>query len=64
MKEYTTDDVPTELDITAEKDFILSEQTMDALADDINEYLADKFGFMNSGWSFSITIGDILWDFE
>lgn len=64
MKEYTTDDVPTELDITAEKDFILSEQTMDALADDINEYLADKFGFANSGWSFSITIGDILWDFE
>lgn len=64
MKEYTIDDVPTELDITAEKDFILSEQTMDALADDINEYLADKFGFMNSGWSFSITIGDILWDFE
>lgn len=62
--DITEPNLPTELDITAEKDFMLSEQTMDALADDINEYLADKFGFMNSGWSFSITIGDILWDFE
>lgn len=54
--------LPTEINITARKDFELSERTMDSLADDVNEYLSEKYGVLNGGWSFEIKISDILWE--
>lgn len=61
--DITVENPPVEIDLTAEKDFELSESTMEHLAEDVNEYLANKYGYLNSGWSFSITIGDIDWEF-
>ena len=60
--DITEPDLPTDLDITAEEDFEPSNEVMDGLVNEINEYLADKYGYCVNSYSYSVKIYSIDWD--
>lgn len=58
--DITEPNLPIDLDITAQEDFNPS----DELANEINEYLADKYGHCANSYSYSIKLYSIDWDFN
>ena len=60
--DITEPDLPTDLDITADEDFVPSGEVIDGLINEINEYLSDKYGYCVNSYSYSIKIHDIDWD--
>lgn len=56
--DITEPNLPIDLDITAQEDFIPS----DELVNEINEYLADKYGYYPNSYSYSVKIYSIDWD--
>lgn len=52
-------ELPTEIILTAEDSgFKLS----DNLCEEINDYLADKYGCCNGGWAIEMKLTNIDWD--
>ena len=60
--DITEPSLPIDLDITAEEDFEPSNEVMDGLVSEINEYLADKYGHCANSYSYSIKLYSIDWD--
>lgn len=60
--DITEPNLPIDLDITAEEDFRPSNAVMDGLAEEINEYLASKYGRCVNSYSYSIKLYSIDWD--
>lgn len=57
--------LPNEITITAiDSGFEMSDELAERFVDEVNEYLADKHGYLNHGWSYEIKISDILWEEE
>lgn len=55
--------IPNKITITAvDSGFEMSEELAERFVDEVNEYLADKYGYLNQGWSYEIKISDILWE--
>lgn len=62
--DITEPSLPEEIVLTGEKDFEMSDELMDKLCEEINDYLSDKYGYCNSGWCYEIKVSDIMWDCE
>lgn len=60
-KDLTEPELPTEIDLGA-TDFVFSEGLADDIADAINEYLAEKYGYCVNCYGWEIKITDIDWD--
>ena len=52
--------LPTEL--TLGSAFPMSKELEDRLSEEINDYLANKYGFLHKGFSYTIELKDIDWD--
>ena len=52
--------LPTELNLG--RDFVMSEELADKLAEEINDYLADKYGYCVEAYGWEIKLGGIIWD--
>lgn len=58
-------DLPKEICLTdRESGFEPSEEFLEMLCDEINEYLANAYGFCNKGWCWELKVSDIDWDTE
>lgn len=42
--------------------FVMSDELADKFCEEVNGYLADKYGFCVEGWSYQIDLSDIMWD--
>lgn len=57
--------LPNEMTITTiDSGFKMSDELAERFVDEVNEYLADKYGHLNHGWYYGIEISDILWEKE
>lgn len=57
--------LPNEIIITAkDSGFTMSDELSELFCDEINEYLADKYGYLNQGWCYEIKVSDIMWEKE
>lgn len=52
--------LPTELKLG--RDFVMSEELAEKLAEEINDYLADKYGYCVEAYGWDIELGGIVWD--
>ena len=52
--------LPTELKLG--RDFVMSEELAERLAEEINDYLADKYGYCVEADGWDIELGGIVWD--
>jgi len=52
--------LPTELKLG--RDFVMSEELAEMLAEEINDYLSDKYGYCVEGYGWDIELGGITWD--
>lgn len=55
-------DLPTDINLTADKDFQLSDELADRLNEEILDFLADKYGYCVEGYGWELKIGGIMWD--
>lgn len=55
--------LPNKVIITAkDSSFTMSDELSELFCDEVNEYLADKYGYLNHGWCYKIEISDIMWE--
>lgn len=60
-KDLTEPELPTEIDL-GKSDFIMSNELADDLANEINEYLAEKYGYCVNCYGWELKLTDIDWD--
>lgn len=53
--------LPQKINLTS-SDFEMSDELAEKFADEVNEYLANKYGMLNEGWGYEIKLDGILWE--
>lgn len=53
--------LPKEIDLTT-SDFTMSEELADRLSEEINDYLAEKYGFCVESYGWELKLTEINWD--
>lgn len=54
--------LPEEINLTADKDFVMSEDLAEMLNEEISDYLSDKYGYCVEAYGYEIKVGGIIWD--
>jgi len=56
-------DLPLEITLTAQDSgFEMSDELADKFAEEISEWLSDKYGYLVEGYDYKIELSNILWD--
>lgn len=55
-------DLPKEIILTADKEFVMSEDLATLLNEEINDYLSDKYGYCVEAYGYEIKVSEIFWD--
>lgn len=57
--------LPNEIILTdRECGFEMSDELAERFCDEVNEYLANAYGYTNEGWCYQISLTDIMWEKE
>lgn len=55
--------LPNEITLTkVNSGFTMSDELADIFCEEVNDYLADKYGYCNEGWCYEIKLSNIIWD--
>lgn len=55
--------LPNDINLTKiDSGFEMSDNLAEMFVDEVNEYLANKYGHTNEGWCYEIKISDIMWE--
>lgn len=55
--------LPNNIILTAkDSGFEMSDELAERFCDEINEYLANKYGYLNEGWCYEIKLSGIMWE--
>lgn len=55
--------LPEEVTLTAvDSGFEMSDELAERFCEEVNEFLADKYGFLNEGWAYEIKLSGIMWE--
>lgn len=59
--DITEPELPDEIDLTT-SDFTMSEELADRLSEEINDYLAEKYGLCVESYGWELKLTEINWD--
>ena len=57
--------LPKKIILTAkDSGFEMSDELSELFCEEVNNYLAEKYGFLNEGFSYQIDLNDIMWEVD